>query len=149
MVSEFVPASYTSAEIWNARLSHDIFKKISARDHGLKILQKINVGQTVSPLDYDIFANKLDEMDVTFLDFIEEVITRFEVLLLIFLKLHEYPNCSNREGFDVSCVYSELFKLSRRRQIAKVIARKGINIRFFLLFSQKLGYLSILPLRFF
>ncbi|TNN15510.1 hypothetical protein EWB00_001246 [Schistosoma japonicum] len=73
----FVPASYTSAEIWNARLSHDIFKKISARDHGLKILQKINAGQTVSPLDYDIFANKLDEMDVTFLDFIEEVITSY------------------------------------------------------------------------
>ncbi|KAK4470866.1 hypothetical protein MN116_006380 [Schistosoma mekongi] len=73
----FVPASYTSAEIWNARLSHDIFKKISARDHGLKILQKINSGQTVSSLDYDIFANKVDELDATFLDFIEEVIASY------------------------------------------------------------------------
>ncbi|CAH8580045.1 unnamed protein product [Schistosoma guineensis] len=73
----FIPDSYASVDIWNARLSSDIFRNISARGHGLKLLQKINSGEVVSPLDYDIFANKLDELDVKSLDFVEEVIMSY------------------------------------------------------------------------
>ncbi|CAH8599878.1 unnamed protein product, partial [Schistosoma rodhaini] len=73
----FIPDSYASVGIWNSRLSNDIFRSISVRDHGLEILRKINSGKIVSPLDYDIFANKLDELDVMSLDFVEEVIMSY------------------------------------------------------------------------
>ncbi|CAH8564847.1 unnamed protein product [Heterobilharzia americana] len=77
-VRKFLPSTYASVGLWDTRLSHDIFKTIiPPRDHGLKLIHKLNSGRSVSPLDYDTFANKIHELDVTFLDFIEGIMKSF------------------------------------------------------------------------
>ncbi|KAF8571471.1 hypothetical protein P879_05720 [Paragonimus westermani] len=73
----YLPQAYFCDQQWNARLAHDAFKNVSARDLGLTILQAIGSDEAVSPLDYDIFANKLHELDVISLDFIENIIEKY------------------------------------------------------------------------
>ncbi|VDP87106.1 unnamed protein product [Echinostoma caproni] len=49
----------------------------AAGDLGVVILQAINSNRVVSPLDYDIFVNKLHELDVVSTDFIENIIEKY------------------------------------------------------------------------
>ncbi|KAA3676467.1 small subunit ribosomal protein S27, partial [Paragonimus westermani] len=73
----YLPQAYFCDQQWNARLAHDAFKNVSARDLGLTILQAIGSNEAVSSLDYDIFANKLHELDVISLDFIQNIIEKY------------------------------------------------------------------------
>ncbi|KER18659.1 hypothetical protein T265_15910, partial [Opisthorchis viverrini] len=72
-----LPQTYRCDHLWEQRLAHDSFKSVSARDLGLSILHTIDSGGSASPLDYDIFANKLHELDAISTDFIESIIKKY------------------------------------------------------------------------
>ncbi|CAH8540840.1 unnamed protein product [Dicrocoelium dendriticum] len=70
----FLPETYHCNQLWDSRLRHEVFGRTSP---SLILLRDIDANQTVSPFDYDIFVNKLHELDVTSLDFAENVIRKY------------------------------------------------------------------------
>lgn len=73
----FLPGTYHCNQLWASRLRHEAFARASPRDLGLVLLRDIDANKIVSTLDYDIFINKLHELEVTALDFAENVIRKY------------------------------------------------------------------------
>ncbi|KAL5965084.1 28S ribosomal protein S27 mitochondrial [Taenia solium] len=69
--------AYGCADKWNSRFSSRTFGNLSAGDLGTHILYRLSNRAEVTPLDYDIFVNKVQQTDKTFLDFLEDITYKF------------------------------------------------------------------------
>ncbi|KAM7540094.1 hypothetical protein Aperf_G00000044726 [Anoplocephala perfoliata] len=68
--------AYACTEKWNSRFSNT-FGNLSASDLGTQIQYRLTNQVEVTPLDYDIFVNKVQQSDKTFLDFLENITYKY------------------------------------------------------------------------
>ncbi|VDN96975.1 unnamed protein product [Rodentolepis nana] len=69
--------AYACTEKWNNRFSSSTFGDLSAGDLGIQIQYRLNNQASVTPLDFDIFVNKVQQSDTNFLDFLETIAYKF------------------------------------------------------------------------
>uniref|UniRef100_A0A0X3P0L3 28S ribosomal protein S27 n=1 Tax=Schistocephalus solidus TaxID=70667 RepID=A0A0X3P0L3_SCHSO len=72
-----VSSTYQCEELWASRLKAPAFNTHSAADLGTQILYRLSNSIPVTPFDYDVFVNKVQLTDNTFLDFLEKIIVKF------------------------------------------------------------------------
>ncbi|VUZ46664.1 unnamed protein product [Hymenolepis diminuta] len=69
--------AYACTEKWNSRFSSNTFGNLSASDLGTQIQYRLNNRASITPLDYDIFVNKVQQSSKSFLDFLETTTYKF------------------------------------------------------------------------
>merc|ERR1712142_73651 len=62
---------------WEQRLSTPTLQKIEAASFALNLQEKLDRDGAASGLDFDILANKLEDIDKVQLDFVESLFARF------------------------------------------------------------------------
>nr|CDS31824.1 expressed protein [Hymenolepis microstoma] len=69
--------AYACTEKWNNRFTSSTLGDLSAGDLGIQIQYRLNNQASVTPLDFDIFVNKVQQSDTNFLDFLETIAYKF------------------------------------------------------------------------